>query len=93
MDHRRTVLLLGPLLLLLASAVITSVTQNVYTNSWAVHISGGAEQADFIAKKHGFINLGNIAIAGQPMVAIEQKDIFRCSCPCYVPVCVYMFNA
>uniref|UniRef100_A0A8C9VBJ2 Furin, paired basic amino acid cleaving enzyme n=2 Tax=Scleropages formosus TaxID=113540 RepID=A0A8C9VBJ2_SCLFO len=53
-------LLLGPLLLLLASAVDPSVAQKVFTNSWAVHISGGAEEADKIAQKHGFVNLGNV---------------------------------
>uniref|UniRef100_A0A8C9U4R0 Furin, paired basic amino acid cleaving enzyme n=1 Tax=Scleropages formosus TaxID=113540 RepID=A0A8C9U4R0_SCLFO len=60
MDLGRAALLLGPLLLLLASAVDPSVAQKVFTNSWAVHISGGAEEADKIAQKHGFVNLGNV---------------------------------
>uniref|UniRef100_A0A8C7XXT1 Furin (paired basic amino acid cleaving enzyme) b n=1 Tax=Oryzias sinensis TaxID=183150 RepID=A0A8C7XXT1_9TELE len=32
----------------------------VYTNSWAVQISGGPEEADRIAREHGFINHGNV---------------------------------
>lgn len=32
-----------------------------YTNSWAVHIEDGdAEVASRIAKRHGFINLGQV---------------------------------
>uniref|UniRef100_A0A8C7XVH5 Furin (paired basic amino acid cleaving enzyme) b n=1 Tax=Oryzias sinensis TaxID=183150 RepID=A0A8C7XVH5_9TELE len=33
----------------------------VYTNSWAVQISGGPEEADRIAREHGFINHGNVS--------------------------------
>uniref|UniRef100_A0A4W6EFX3 Furin (paired basic amino acid cleaving enzyme) b n=1 Tax=Lates calcarifer TaxID=8187 RepID=A0A4W6EFX3_LATCA len=32
----------------------------VYTNTWAVQINGGPEEADRIAREHGFINLGNV---------------------------------
>ncbi|XP_063052653.1 furin (paired basic amino acid cleaving enzyme) b [Engraulis encrasicolus] len=32
----------------------------VYSNSWAVHVSGGAREAERIARKHGFINHGNV---------------------------------
>ncbi|XP_061825942.1 furin (paired basic amino acid cleaving enzyme) b isoform X1 [Nerophis lumbriciformis] len=35
-------------------------TAEVYTNDWAVHINGGPEEADRIAKEHGFINHGNV---------------------------------
>ncbi|KAG7221789.1 hypothetical protein INR49_028863 [Caranx melampygus] len=33
---------------------------HLYVNHWAVRISGGQEQADYIADKYGFINLGQI---------------------------------
>ena len=33
----------------------------VYSNSWAVEISGGDSEADSIAKKHGFTNLGRVS--------------------------------
>ncbi|XP_022105565.1 furin-like isoform X1 [Acanthaster planci] len=32
----------------------------VFTNTYAVHISGGIEKADELAEKHGFVNLGKI---------------------------------
>ena len=32
-----------------------------YTNSWAVHIEqGGSQVANRIAKRHGFVNLGQV---------------------------------
>ncbi|MBN3308952.1 furin-1 [Amia ocellicauda] len=55
-----SLLLLGTLIVFLAAKVRPSTGQKVYTNTWAVHISGGAEEADRIARKHGFINHGNI---------------------------------
>lgn len=33
----------------------------VYTNAWAVQIDGGPEEADRIAREHGFINHGNVS--------------------------------
>uniref|UniRef100_A0A8C9YBF6 Furin (paired basic amino acid cleaving enzyme) a n=1 Tax=Sander lucioperca TaxID=283035 RepID=A0A8C9YBF6_SANLU len=54
------VLLLGPLLVLLVSGLGPALGQKVYTNTWAVHIPGGQEEADQIASKHGFINYGHV---------------------------------
>lgn len=51
-------LLLGPLLVLLVCGPVQG--QKVYTNTWAVHIPGGQEEADQIASKHGFINYGHV---------------------------------
>ncbi|KAG9352327.1 hypothetical protein JZ751_020740, partial [Albula glossodonta] len=51
--------LLWTLLVFLSSAVSPSAGQKVYTNTWAVHITGGAEEANRIASKHGFINHGH----------------------------------
>ncbi|XP_071344408.1 furin (paired basic amino acid cleaving enzyme) a isoform X2 [Trachinotus anak] len=53
-------LLLGPLLVLLVSGLAPALGQKVYTNTWAVHIPGGQEEADRIASKHGFINYGHV---------------------------------
>uniref|UniRef100_A0A4W4G615 P/Homo B domain-containing protein n=1 Tax=Electrophorus electricus TaxID=8005 RepID=A0A4W4G615_ELEEL len=44
----------------LCGYVTTSRGEKVYTNTWAVHITGGEEEANRIAKKHNFINHGNI---------------------------------
>ncbi|ELK25782.1 Furin [Myotis davidii] len=46
----------GPLVLLVADAQ----GQPVFTNTWAVHISGGPAVADRLARKHGFLNQGQI---------------------------------
>ncbi len=32
-----------------------------YSNSWAVEVSGGADFADILANKHGFINRGQVS--------------------------------
>uniref|UniRef100_A0A671UNM4 Furin (paired basic amino acid cleaving enzyme) a n=1 Tax=Sparus aurata TaxID=8175 RepID=A0A671UNM4_SPAAU len=52
--------LLGPLLVLLVSGLGPVRTEKVYTNTWAVHIPGGQEEAERIAAKHGFINYGHV---------------------------------
>ena len=54
-------LLLGPLLVLLVSGLEPALGQKVFTNTWAVHIPGGQEEADLIASKHGFINHGHVS--------------------------------
>uniref|UniRef100_A0A8C6MBQ1 Furin (paired basic amino acid cleaving enzyme) b n=1 Tax=Nothobranchius furzeri TaxID=105023 RepID=A0A8C6MBQ1_NOTFU len=35
-------------------------TSEIYTNTWAVQINGGPQEADRIAREHGFINQGNV---------------------------------
>ncbi|XP_062869145.1 furin (paired basic amino acid cleaving enzyme) a [Trichomycterus rosablanca] len=60
MELRLASLLLVKLLTLLTSKPAPSQGQNVYTNSWAVHVGGGEEEADRIAQKHNFVNLGKI---------------------------------
>lgn len=52
-------LLLVPLLVLLVCGPVQG--QKVYTNTWAVHVPGGQEEADEIASKHGFINYGHVS--------------------------------
>ncbi|KAK7891388.1 hypothetical protein WMY93_023351 [Mugilogobius chulae] len=44
----------------LLSLELMCTDAEVYTNTWAVQIRGGAEEADRIAKEHGFVNLGNV---------------------------------
>lgn len=34
--------------------------ERVYTNSWAVEIEGGYEVAEEVAKRHDFVNLGQV---------------------------------
>ncbi|XP_048415915.1 proprotein convertase subtilisin/kexin type 4-like [Stegostoma tigrinum] len=57
MSYIRQLLVVG----LFASVVGEfSSGRRLYTNTWAVHISGGAGEAKRIARKHGFINLGRV---------------------------------
>uniref|UniRef100_A0A8C2C5F7 Furin (paired basic amino acid cleaving enzyme) a n=1 Tax=Cyprinus carpio TaxID=7962 RepID=A0A8C2C5F7_CYPCA len=60
MDLRLVSLTLGTLLILVTSEPRPSVGQKVYTNTWAVHITGGEQEANRIAKKHGFVNHGKV---------------------------------
>ena len=39
--------------------------RHVYSNSWAVKVSGGVDVADRIAEKHGFKNLGQVSAANE----------------------------
>ncbi|XP_061883361.1 furin (paired basic amino acid cleaving enzyme) a [Entelurus aequoreus] len=48
------------LLILLVSGLEPVLSQKVFTNTWAVHIPGGQEEAERIASKHGFINHGHV---------------------------------
>uniref|UniRef100_A0AAR2K5I7 P/Homo B domain-containing protein n=1 Tax=Pygocentrus nattereri TaxID=42514 RepID=A0AAR2K5I7_PYGNA len=52
--------LLCPFLLLLSAVAQSAESQGFYTNSWAVHIHGGEEEAQCIARKHNFIYHGNV---------------------------------
>uniref|UniRef100_A0A9L0SZM5 furin n=1 Tax=Equus caballus TaxID=9796 RepID=A0A9L0SZM5_HORSE len=58
---------LRPWLLWVVAAAIALVLlaadargQKVFTNTWAVRIAGGPAVADSVARKHGFLNLGQI---------------------------------
>lgn len=65
MEGRWTPLLfLGAYLVLLAAEVRLITGQGIYTNTWAVHIEGGAEEAERIAQKHGFISHGQVSGIG-----------------------------
>ncbi|XP_076880973.1 furin (paired basic amino acid cleaving enzyme) a [Brachyhypopomus gauderio] len=60
MDPQLGPLLLTTLLTVLTSGVTPSRGEQVYTNTWAVRITGGEEEANRIARKHDFINHGNV---------------------------------
>ncbi|XP_034045297.1 furin-1-like [Thalassophryne amazonica] len=53
-------LLLGAVFVLLVSGLEPVRGHQVYTNTWAVHISGGPEEAERIASKYGFISYGHV---------------------------------
>ncbi|MEE6503405.1 hypothetical protein FKM82_004818 [Ascaphus truei] len=61
MDLRPSLLLLLWTSLTVLSLLIREMNgHQVYTNTWAVHIPEGLSEADRIAKKHGFINHGQV---------------------------------
>ncbi|KAG5270201.1 hypothetical protein AALO_G00189910 [Alosa alosa] len=60
MDLQSARLLLGTVLLALTVSLSPGLADKIYTNTWAVHISGGAPEANRIAEKHGFVNLGHV---------------------------------
>uniref|UniRef100_A0AAR2IX76 P/Homo B domain-containing protein n=1 Tax=Pygocentrus nattereri TaxID=42514 RepID=A0AAR2IX76_PYGNA len=77
MELQLASLLLATLLTLLTSEVTPSLGQKVYTNTWAVHIAGGEEEANRIARKHGFVNHGNVTWVEQQVVKQRKKrDIY-----------------
>lgn len=61
MDARVALLHLWTALVLLTAEWKWIDTSEVYTNTWAVQIDGGPEEADRIAREHGFINHGNVS--------------------------------
>eukprot|EP00064_Thunnus_orientalis_P001220 superscaffoldBa00000081_g1222 len=60
MDARVALLHLWTVLVLLTAQLKWIDAAEVYTNAWAVQINGGPEEADRIARQHGFINHGNV---------------------------------
>ncbi|XP_068612958.1 furin-like [Brachionichthys hirsutus] len=60
MDARVALLQLWTALVLLTAEQKWADTVEVFTNTWAVQVDGGAEEADRIAREHGFINHGNV---------------------------------
>ncbi|XP_046890414.1 furin (paired basic amino acid cleaving enzyme) b isoform X1 [Hypomesus transpacificus] len=60
MEAQLVLLQLGAALVLLTTVPQTNAAGQVYTNTWAVRIQGGPEQADLVARKHGFVNHGNV---------------------------------
>lgn len=51
-------------LALLGGCLLPVCRTRVYTNHWAVKISGGFAEADRIASKYGFINIGQVRHLG-----------------------------
>ena len=43
-----------------ASYCFAHVAATIYANVWAVQVEGGSEEADALAKKHHFINKGQV---------------------------------
>ena len=66
---------------LLSSILLTyiqSLSDIKYSNQWSVQIDGGKEEADRLAKKHGFVNEGKVSCIKLELVLSELciKKIF-----------------
>lgn len=61
MDARAALLHLWTVLVLLNALPKRADAAEVYSNAWAVQIDGGPEEADRIAREHGFVNHGNVS--------------------------------
>ena len=46
---------------------------HVYSNSWAVKVTGGVDVADRIAEKHGFKNLGQVSGASTNGLIVNRS--------------------
>ncbi|XP_053308752.1 proprotein convertase subtilisin/kexin type 4-like [Spea bombifrons] len=51
-------------------------TLEIYTNSWAVHIPDGSVEAERIAQKFGFINLGQVVL-GSDVYHLSHRGVQR----------------
>lgn len=60
------------LLALLAGCLLPVCRTRVYTNHWAVKIAGGFAEADRIASKYGFINVGQVTIPGHHRLCAQK---------------------
>lgn len=62
MDLRPCSLLLHwTLVVALALLAQEVLAQHIYTNTWAVLVPAGPQEADRLARKHGFLNLGPVS--------------------------------
>lgn len=61
MDATAALLLLWTFLVLMTVELKWIDSAEIYTNTWAVQVNGGPEEANRIAREHGFINHGNVS--------------------------------
>ena len=63
---------------LLVCSVHSLEPSNDYTNSWVVEVRGGNDEANRLAKAHGFVNRGQVSSA-------ERSAVNEC---CYYLNCL-----
>lgn len=62
MDWRLSLLLFWwAMTLPLTLLVSEGLSQHIYTNTWAVLVPAGLQEAERMARKHGFLNLGPVS--------------------------------
>lgn len=45
----------------LVAVIVSTTSAQDYSSQWAVHIEGGPQQADAVADRNGFVNLGQVS--------------------------------
>lgn len=51
-------------------SAVLSLSDIKYSNQWSVQINGGKEEADRLARKHGFLNEGKVGNKLNEMVIV-----------------------
>lgn len=51
--------------------------EHLFSNSWAVEVRGGQGAADELAKKHGFVNKGQVRLVVLFVMSIRKLFVFR----------------
>ncbi|XDV18703.1 hypothetical protein PO909_024345 [Leuciscus waleckii] len=90
MDLRLASLTLCTLLILVTSGPQPSIGEKVYTNAWAVHITGGEQEANRIASKHGFVNHGNVSVMFRQVIIVCVGSLGLGGLLIYVHPCYFL---
>jgi len=55
------------------------VQMRLYTNRWAVKITGGPNAADLIADKYGFVNMGQVSPLQNdlPLKCVSKSNVYK----------------
>uniref|UniRef100_A0A8C4JNH8 furin n=1 Tax=Dromaius novaehollandiae TaxID=8790 RepID=A0A8C4JNH8_DRONO len=69
-----SLLLLWTLVVALALLAREVLAQRVYTNTWAVLVPAGPREADRLAEKHGFLNLGPVSAPSLSPAAVPSAS-------------------
>ncbi|PKU28347.1 furin [Limosa lapponica baueri] len=90
-----SLLLLWTLVVALTLLAQEVLAQRIYTNTWAVLVPAGPQEADRLARKHGFLNLGprepDQCCSGKVRLAPEKRSPHGSASPhwatAYLGVC------
>uniref|UniRef100_A0ACB8E672 Uncharacterized protein n=1 Tax=Sphaerodactylus townsendi TaxID=933632 RepID=A0ACB8E672_9SAUR len=72
----------GAGLSLLLAACLASPPRAVYTNHWAVRLQGGPREAERLAARYGYLNLGQTPLEGS-QTHPHQAELSSLSAVCF----------
>ena len=64
-------------LALVPGSVLSNQFSPLYTNHWAVRVEGGSAEAESIAAKFGFTNLGQVSIKNLPQFGAYRTSVAK----------------